>query len=66
LLGTIRLVTPHVMDSKLEPNFDDIVTAYYQPLHRFGYSLAKNEHEASGLVQQTFFISAEKCANGWG
>lgn len=41
-------------------NFDDIVSAYYQPLYRFGYSLAKNEHEASDLAQQTFFIYAEK------
>lgn len=47
---------------KTEPdlNFEDIVSAYYQPLYRFGYSLAKNEHEASDLVQQTFFIYAEK------
>ena len=41
-------------------NFDEIVSAYYQPLYRFGYSLAKNEHEASDLAQQTFFIYAEK------
>ncbi len=40
--------------------FEDIVSAYYQPLYRFGYSLAKNEHEASDLAQQTFFIYAEK------
>ena len=40
--------------------FEDIVSAYYQPLYRFGYSLAKNEHEAGDLVQQTFFIYAEK------
>ena len=41
-------------------NFEAIVTAYYQPLYRFGYSLAKNEHEAGDLAQQTFFIYAEK------
>lgn len=41
-------------------NFDDIVSAYYQPLYRFGYSLAKNEHEAGDLAQQTFFVYAEK------
>lgn len=46
---------------KQEPsNFTDIVSAYYQPLYRFGYSLAKNEHEAGDLAQQTFFIYAEK------
>lgn len=43
-------------------NFDEIVSAYYQPLYRFGYSLAKNEHEAGDLAQQTFFIYAEKGA----
>lgn len=41
-------------------NFETIVDAYYQPLYRFGYSLAKNEHEAGDLAQQTFFIYAEK------
>ena len=41
-------------------DFDAIVSAYYQPLYRFGYSLAKNEHEAGDLAQQTFFIYAEK------
>jgi len=41
-------------------NFEEIVSAYYQPLYRFGYSLAKNEHEASDLAQQAFFIYAEK------
>ncbi len=41
-------------------NFDQIVSAFYQPLYRFGYSLAKNEHEAGDLAQQTFFIYAEK------
>jgi RNA polymerase sigma-70 factor (ECF subfamily) len=41
-------------------NFDEIVSAFYQPLYRFGYSLAKNEHEAGDLAQQTFFVYAEK------
>lgn len=41
-------------------NFEAIVSAYYQSLYRFGYSLAKNEHEAGDLTQQTFFIYAEK------
>jgi len=44
-------------------NFDEIVNAYYQPLYRFGFSLAKNEHEAGDLAQQTFFIYAEKGAS---
>ena len=45
-----------------EPNnkFEAIVSTYYQSLYRFGYSLAKNKHEASDLTQQTFFIYAKK------
>ncbi len=48
------------MLQKPNNNFEAIVSAYYQPLYRFGYSLAKNEHEASDLTQQTFFIYAKK------
>ncbi len=48
------------MENSTNLNFEDIVSAYYQPLYRFGYSLAKNEHEAGDLAQQTFFIYAEK------
>jgi RNA polymerase sigma factor (sigma-70 family) len=50
------------MTTEPELTFEDIVSAYYQPLYRFGYSLAKNEHEAGDLAQQTFFIYAEKGA----
>lgn len=48
------------MNTEADLNFETIVSAYYQPLYRFGYSLAKNEHEAGDLAQQTFFIYAEK------
>lgn len=48
------------MDPKLENNFEEIVSNYYQSLYRFGYSLAKNENDASDLTQQAFFIYAEK------
>lgn len=48
------------MNTEPDLNFEEIVSAYYQPLYRFGYSLAKNEHEAGDLAQQTFFIYAEK------
>lgn len=41
-------------------NINQIVETYYTPLYRFGYSLAKNEHEASDLTQQTFLIYSEK------
>jgi RNA polymerase sigma-70 factor (ECF subfamily) len=48
------------MTTEPDLTFEDIVSAYYQPLYRFGYSLAKNEHEAGDLAQQTFFIYAKK------
>lgn len=41
-------------------NFQALVDEYYTPLYRFAYSLAKNEHEAGDLTQQTFYIFAEK------
>ena len=48
------------MNNKPTSDFEAIVSNYYQQLYRFGYSLAKNEHDAGELTQQTFFIYAEK------
>lgn len=48
------------METEPELDFEQIVSDYYQPLYRFGYSLSKSEHEASDLTQQTFFVFAEK------
>lgn len=48
------------MEDKTVDSFETIVSAYYQPLYRFGYSLSRNEHEAGDLAQQTFYIYAEK------
>ncbi len=48
------------MSGHAKLNFSDLVENYYTPLYRFAYSLAKNEHEASDLTQQTFVIYAEK------
>ena len=42
------------------PDFAHLVQAYYQPLYKFAYSLAKNGDGASDLVQQTFLIWAQK------
>jgi RNA polymerase sigma-70 factor (ECF subfamily) len=41
-------------------NFENLVDTHYRALYRFGYSLSKNEHDASDLVQETFAIFAEK------
>lgn len=43
-----------------EPDFDQLVNDYYQPLYRFALSLAERESEASDLTQQTFFLWASK------
>ena len=43
-----------------DPDFETIVSNYYQPLYRFGYSLAKNEHDAGELTQQAFLTYAQK------
>lgn len=40
--------------------FQELVDAHYQPLYRFGFSLAKNPDRAADLVQQTFCIWAQK------
>ena len=40
--------------------FEELVDAHYQPLYRFGFSLAKDPDRAADLVQQTFCIWAEK------
>jgi len=41
-------------------DFATLVREYYKPLYRFGLSLARNESDASDLVQQTFLIWAKK------
>lgn len=40
--------------------FERLVSAHYEPLYRFAYSLAKNEMQAADLTQQTFYIWAAK------
>lgn len=43
-----------------EPDFDQLVGDYYQPLYRFALSLTERESEACDLTQQTFFLWASK------
>ncbi|MFP4540653.1 MAG: RNA polymerase sigma factor [Opitutales bacterium] len=45
---------------EMPPEFEALVAEYYQSLYRFGFSLAKNEADASDLVQDTFLIWARK------
>jgi RNA polymerase sigma-70 factor (ECF subfamily) len=42
------------------PEFQGLVDRYYEPLYRFGYSLAGNRDDACDLAQQTFFIWARQ------
>lgn len=42
------------------PDFQLLVDRYYEPLYRFGYSLAGNRDDACDLAQQTFFIWARQ------
>jgi RNA polymerase sigma-70 factor (ECF subfamily) len=42
------------------PEFQQLVDRYYEPLYRFGYSLAGNRDDACDLAQQTFFIWARQ------
>lgn len=44
----------------VSPDFEQLVADYYQNLYRFAYSLARNESDASDLVQETFLIWARK------
>ncbi len=46
------------MDESLD--FENLVASYYEPLYRFGFSLARDEADACDLVQQTFYIWAAK------
>lgn len=41
-------------------DFDQLVEDYYQNLYKFGFSLAKNEADATDLTQQTFYRFATK------
>ncbi len=40
--------------------FEDIVEAYYAPLHRFAVSLTRRDHDAWDLTQQTFYLWAKE------
>jgi RNA polymerase sigma-70 factor (ECF subfamily) len=43
-----------------EPDFESVVTRYYEPLYQFAYSLTRSEADACDLTQQTFYIWATK------
>jgi RNA polymerase sigma-70 factor (ECF subfamily) len=41
-------------------DFETVVTAYYEPLYRFAFSLTRSKADACDLTQQTFYIWATK------
>lgn len=43
-----------------EPDFESVVTRYYESLYQFAYSLTRSEADACDLTQQTFYIWATK------
>jgi RNA polymerase sigma-70 factor, ECF subfamily len=53
-------VTQPIENPPQELDFATLAREYYQPLYRFGLSLARNESDAADLVQQTFLIWAKK------
>lgn len=43
-----------------EPDFEQLVSTYYESLYRFALSLSQREAEACDLTQQTFYLWATK------
>ena len=43
-----------------EPDFEQLVSTFYESLYRFGLSLTRREAEACDLTQQTFYLWATK------
>src|SRR5882724_11873391 len=41
-------------------DFESLVTRYYEPLYQFAFSLTRAEADACDLVQQAFYIWANK------
>jgi RNA polymerase sigma factor (sigma-70 family) len=42
------------------PDFESVVTGYYEPLYRFAISLTHTETDACDLAQQTFYMWATR------
>jgi RNA polymerase sigma factor (sigma-70 family) len=42
------------------PDFETVVTVYYEPLYRFAISLTHTETDACDLAQQTFYMWATR------
>jgi RNA polymerase sigma factor (sigma-70 family) len=42
------------------PDFETVVTGYYEPLYRFAISLTHTETDACDLAQQTFYMWATR------
>lgn len=42
------------------PDFDELVTRFYEPLYQFAFSLTRAEQDACDLTQETFYVWATK------
>lgn len=42
------------------PEFESVVTCFYEPLYQFAFSLTRTEADACDLTQQTFYVWASK------
>ncbi len=42
------------------PDFEILVSRYYEPLYQFAFSLTRDEADSYDLVQQTYYIWANK------
>jgi RNA polymerase sigma factor (sigma-70 family) len=50
----------NITESLELPDFEQIVSNYFEALYRFAFSLTRAEADASDLTQQTFYIWATK------
>ena len=53
--------TPHTENDVMKDReFEDLVSAHYENLYRFAFSLCRSESEAADLTQQTFLRWAQR------
>ena len=55
-----RTEKPHESSQPVGLDIESLAQLYYEPLYRFAMSLARTEHNAADLVQETFLTLASK------